>query len=58
MKVSESKVLSNAQWAILGINVCGAFMIVVSVTSAIIFNHFGSGVKKQKLCQQLVLPLI
>jgi hypothetical protein len=37
MKVSESKVLSNAEWAIFGINVCGAFMIVVSVTSAIVF---------------------
>jgi class 3 adenylate cyclase len=37
MKVTESRLLSNAEWGILGINVCGAFIVVFSVCSAIVF---------------------
>jgi hypothetical protein len=32
----ENNLLSNAEWTILGVNVIGAFLIVLSVSSAII----------------------
>jgi hypothetical protein len=33
----ENNFLSNAEWTILGINIIGAFLIILSVVSAIVF---------------------